>query len=388
MFALGVGIISLLLHFEKYTQNQIVGNLAGIDLVAGAKGSPLQLIMSSVLHVDYPTGNISLEEANKLSKNPLVEKTIPIALGDNYKGFRIVGTTSGYAEQYLGQLRTGDWNKQVMEVTIGSSVADITGLKTGDKFAGAHGFIEEGHQHEDQKYLVTGILQSTGTVLDRLILTNVESVWHVHGTDEEHHAESENDHAHDHDHAEINDAIDQGREITALLVFYRNPRAAAILPREINQNTNMQAASPSIELNRLTSLLGFGFDALRILAWVIIVFSGINIMIHLLNKLNQDIHEIALLRSLGVGRVNILLLLIWQGIFLAISGWITGMILVRVAILIINTSTVTTVISIPLDLIDTEFTILVYAIGVGMLSTLVPAIRSYRTDIHYLLNQL
>lgn len=449
MFALGVGIISLLLHFEKYTQNQIAGNLAGIDLVVGAKGSPLQLIMSSVLHADNPTGNISLEEANKISGNPLVNKTIPIALGDNYKGFRIVGTSSEYVKLYQGQLKAGEWNKQVMEVLIGSTVAENTGLKTGDTFTGVHGFMEEGHHHEDHKYIVSGVLKQTGKVVDRLIITNVESVWHVHETGEEHHhEENEHEHGHgdekseathdhqndehthehhddkindEHEHIHHNSDIEAilhkvehqeelseheiklynkhkgnidisekktDKEITALLVFYRNPMAATTLPRMINQNTSMQAASPTIELNRLMSLLGFGFDALRILAWVIILFSGINIMIHLLNKLNQEIYEIALLRSLGVGRFSILLLLFWQGIVLAVLGWITGMFIVRIAILIINSTTGNSIISMQPNLIDKEYIMLFYAAGVGMASAIIPAIRAYRTDIHFMLNKL
>ncbi|GAF03606.1 ABC transporter permease [Saccharicrinis fermentans] len=421
MFALGMGIISLLLHFEQYTQNQISGNLAGIDLVVGAKGSPLQLMMSSVLHADNPTGNISLDEAKKITKNPLVKQTIPIALGDNYKGFRIVGTSKEYVTLFQGKLQTGEWNKHTMEVLIGSSVANNTGLKIGDKFAGVHGFMEEGHHHDEHKYVVSGILKPTGKVADRLIITNVESVWKVH--EDNHHECEHNDddceHVHEHDHTnhamenilhkvehheelsehEIEqyhkhkggieiDKESTSKEITALLVFYRNPMAAITLPRMINQNTTMQAASPAIELNRLMALLGFGFDALRILAWVVILFSGINIMIHLLNKLNQEINEIALLRSLGVGKFKILLLLFAQSIVLAVSGWLTSMLIVRVAILIINSTSSDLLISMPLHFIGKEAIILAYALGVGIASAIIPAIRAYRTDIHFLLNKI
>jgi len=84
LFAIGVTIISLLVNFEKALKDQFYSNLAGIDLVAGAKGSPLQLILSAVFHADAPTGNISLAEADRVSRNPMVEKTIPVALGDNF----------------------------------------------------------------------------------------------------------------------------------------------------------------------------------------------------------------------------------------------------------------------------------------------------------------
>ncbi|NJO91682.1 MAG: hypothetical protein HC831_23990 [Chloroflexia bacterium] len=108
LFTIGVAIISLIVKSEWYLQNNYKQNLAGIDLVVGAKGSPLQLILSSVLHIDAPTGNIPLEEVRKIENNPLVKKTIPIALGDNYKGFRIVGTNTDYAELYNAQLNEGE----------------------------------------------------------------------------------------------------------------------------------------------------------------------------------------------------------------------------------------------------------------------------------------
>lgn len=425
MFALGMGIISLLLHFEKYTENQVTGNLAGIDLVAGAKGSPLQLIMSSVLHIDNPTGNISLAEADKISKNPMVKATIPIALGDNYKGFRIVGTSKDYVTLYHGQLKSGQWNKHVMEVLIGSSVAENTGLKTGNEFTGVHGFMTEGHRHDDHKYIVAGILSHTGKVIDRLIITDVESVWQVHNTEDDHHHDCDHDHDHEHDHehehehehSEIdqilhkvehheelsehemklydaykrnisNDVKLEGKEITSLLIFYRNPMAAATLARVINENTNLQAAAPLIQLNRLMSLLGYGFDALNILAWIIILFSGINIMIQLLNKLNLEIYDIALLRSLGVSRIKVLLLLFWQSIILALLGWIAGMLLVRIIGFLLHLIADNMAISMQYGFITEEFTILAYALLVGLVSAILPVVKAYRTDIHFLLNKL
>ena len=93
LFAIGISIISLILMTDKQMRSDVKKNLAGVDLVIGAKGSPVQLILSSVLHADYPTGNINLQEAESIARNPLVKQYIPIALGDNFRGFRIVGTT-------------------------------------------------------------------------------------------------------------------------------------------------------------------------------------------------------------------------------------------------------------------------------------------------------
>jgi putative ABC transport system permease protein len=111
-------------------------------------------------------------------------------------------------------------------------------------------------------------------------------------------------------------------------------------------------------------------------------------MIHLLNILNQEVNEIALLRSLGVGRFSILLLLFWQGIILAVIGWAAAIGIVRLTIFAVNSFTDNTAISIPYNIIVSEFILLAYAIGVGLLSSIIPAIRAYKTDIHFLLNKL
>jgi putative ABC transport system permease protein len=362
LFTIGVAIISLIVKSEWYLQNNYKQNLAGIDLVVGAKGSPLQLILSSVLHVDAPTGNIPLEEVHKIENNPLVKKTIPIALGDNYKGFRIVGTNTDYVELYNAQLNEGEMFSKPLEAVVGANVAKESGLKLQDNFVGAHGFMHQGHSHDEFEYSVTGVLKPTGTIIDNLVLTPVESVWLVHSHIEEHQHDEEvhdtehNHHEHVHENHnkksedkhlheaaidEILHKIENGeeiseeelhiynkhkgiltekehhpeKEITSLLVFYQNPMAVARLPRMINENTTLQAASPALEFNRLLSLLGYGITVLEILAWIIIIISGINIFIYLLNTINQSIGEIALLRATGVSRPRVFMLILCKGHF-------------------------------------------------------------------------
>lgn len=176
LFATGVTIISLVFLLKDSFENQMDKNAGGIDLVVGAKGSPLQLILSGIYHVDYPTGNIDYNEAIELSKNPLIKQAIPLALGDNFNGFRIVGTNKAYPTIYNGQIQAGSLWLKDFEVTIGSKVASKTGLTIGRQFAGVHGLSAESDDvHESTPYTVTGIFKETGTVLDQLILTNIES---------------------------------------------------------------------------------------------------------------------------------------------------------------------------------------------------------------------
>lgn len=430
LFGVGVAIISLLIHFETQSGQRFRNDIAGIDLVVGAKGSPLQLILSSVFHADAPTGNISLAEAEKVSRNPMVRKAIPVALGDNYRGFRIVGTNVDLPKHYSGRLKEGQWFRQSMEAVIGSKVAKQTGLQLGDQFTGVHGFHDVGHSHDDFEYIVTGIMQPNGSVLDKLILTPVESVWDVHASHQNH--DSDHDHEnceHDHhdeamaeqgnddfgDNPELQAVLkkieagetltirevdifnehkgnlrqasrDASAEITALLVFYNSPAAAALLPRMINENTSMQAASPALEINRLLSLLGYGITTLKILAWIIILFSGLNIMIFLLNTLNQSIGEVALIRALGASRLKVLMLLMSQGIMLAVAGGLAGVMLARFIWLGIP-SIAPVDLAAPAMINSGEIVLLYYCLLVGILASIFPAIRAYKSNIHFILSE-
>jgi putative ABC transport system permease protein len=158
LFATGVAIISFLFLTTDKIESQLKNNVANIDLVVGAKGSPLQLILAGIYHIDHPTGNIQYKDALELTKNPLVKQAVPLALGDSYHGFRIVGTNQTYPDLYHGQLKEGKPWKSDFEANIGSKVAEKTGLRIGDHFAGVHGFIEEaGHAHDEHEYAVTGI---------------------------------------------------------------------------------------------------------------------------------------------------------------------------------------------------------------------------------------
>jgi len=231
------------------------------------------LILSSVFHLDFPNGNIPLAEAEKLKANPLVQSAIPIALGDNYHSFRIVGTTHDYIRHYDGKLAAGRLYDAQMEAVLGSEVAEKNKLKPGDKIIGAHGLVNSDDLHTDFPYTIVGILQPTGTVIDRLVLTPVESVWHVH---EHPDADDAEEVAYKKAHPE--------KEITALLIAYKTPMAAVVLPRLVNKTSSMQAASPAFETARLLKILGVGSDAVELFAGVLIAIAAIGFFRHLVER--------------------------------------------------------------------------------------------------------
>ncbi|MCF2495997.1 ABC transporter permease [Dyadobacter chenhuakuii] len=324
LLTLGIGMISLLLLLNKQLDEQFRRNIRGIDMVVGAKGSPLQLILSSIYQIDAPTGNVPLAEVDALRKNPFVKTVIPLSMGDSYQGFRIVGTTPKYIEHFQAKLAKGQIYNASMEVAIGSKVAAMSQLKIGDTFASSHGLDGAGEAHNDKKYKVTGIFETTGSVVDQLILTRLSSVWDVHAHGEEGAAK--------HEEHEEHDEAEAGRQVTSALIQFRNPMGLMTLPRQINENTSMQAALPSIEINRLFSLLGVGIETLRALALIIISIAGISVFISLYNSLKERKYEMALMLSMGATRTRLFLMLLLEGLMLAVIGYFSGIILSRVGL--------------------------------------------------------
>ncbi|CAM3771139.1 ABC transporter permease [Sphingobacterium prati] len=431
--AFGVSILAVLSITGDTFEKQLDNNSKNIDLVVGAKGSPLQLILSSVYHIDNPTGNIPLDELDPLRQNPLVQLAVPLSLGDNFKGHRIVGTDSSFLTIYNTKINEGRiWQKD-FEVVIGTQVAQKHQLKIGDKINSSHGLSKDGHSHDEHPFTIVGILKQNNNVTDNLILTNLESVWDVHGIAHDHadhktaaqkeqrereedrqetvkahlhhHGEDlpENstaqaaneekehqDHA-DHEHEEEEvfvksigaDMVKQnGLEITAILIKYQSPAAIGILPKMIDQQTDMQAASPAMESTRLFSLLGVGIDSLAILAYIIMLIAGLSVFINLYNALKQRKYDLAIMRTLGASKGKLFNIVLLEGLTITIVGGLVGLLFAHLALYYISNQT-----SQSADFIEAfrlhpkELVFLLVACLIGVLAALIPAVKAYRTSI-------
>ncbi len=371
-FASGIAVIVALLLIDAQLNNEFTKNLEGIDLVVGSKGSPMQLILSSVFHLDIPTGNIPLEEAEKLEHHPMVKSAIPVALGDNYNGFRIVGTDASYATHYNGKFAQGKMFTQQMEAVIGSEVEAKYHHKLGDQIVGAHGLVNSDDLHTDFPYTIVGILEPTNTVLDRLVLTPVESVWHVHEHPDEDDPEEV---AYKKEHP--------GKELTALLLIYKSPMAAATMPREVNKSTSMQAASPAFEVARLTSFMGVGADTLKTFGYFLIGLAGFGIFVALYNAMNERRYDLALMRSFGASPGKLFGLVTIESLVLALGGAVLGILLGHVFVQIAAAwLSETKHIHITGNLfLPEEGWLLAASVVIGIVAALLPAIRVYRIDI-------
>lgn len=375
LLALGVATIVLLILVVGQLEERMHRDARGIDLVVGAKGSPMQLILAGIYHLDAPTGNIPLTAARELEKNRFIRKAIPLALGDSWKGYRIVGAPRAYADHYGARLASGRFYEKPMEAVLGAEVAARNAVGVGGKFAGAHGIGSEPGQEHDAPYTVVGVLEKSDSVLDRLVLTSVESVWQVH---EEHQGpEDEADRK----------ALEEAREVTVLLVQYASPLAAATLPRQINSQSELQAASPAYETARLFRIVGVGVEALRAFAVVLILAAALSVFIALYTALEERRYDLAVMRTLGASRAKLFGLLMAEGIALALIGGLLGLGLGHLLAAALGAwleSAQQPAVS-GLEWRPEEWWVLAVALGVGIVAAALPACRAYRTEVSHTL---
>ncbi|OWQ45887.1 multidrug ABC transporter substrate-binding protein [Roseateles noduli] len=327
LLSLGLAAIGFVVLVSEQMEHGLRRDLGGIDLVVGAKGSPMQILLAGVFHLDQSTGNIPLATVSQLRAQPLVAQAVPISLGDSFQGFRIVGTTADYLGLYQLSLAQGGPWKAPMQAVLGAEVASRSGLKPGDRFHGTHGLASGGDEHE-QAYEVTGVLAPTGGVVDRLVLTDLASVWEAHashghgknaisddgrdrhdgqGTHEAH--EGHEDHDAHPDEASL--------EVSMVLVRYRSPLAAVMLPRWVNAQPGLQASVPALETARLLSMVGVGVDVLRGFGGVLLLAAALSVLVALLHAVRERQGDLAMLRMLGATPMRVAALIAMEALMLA-----------------------------------------------------------------------
>ncbi len=312
--ALSIALVQAVMIAERELPKAAEQAFGGVDLVVGPKGSGLDLVLCCVLHVTDPRGIMPLAAAEEVMNSPMIKAKAPIALGDNYHSVRIVGTTPDLLQVYKAQVAQGQiWTKDLQAV-IGAQAARDLGLKVGDTFVGSHGLVEGGEEHSEFPYTVTGILAPTGSGLDRLILSSIQTVWTIH-----HHHESE-------------DAEEQGLPpppapppaATAMVASVKSPVALAALPRQIEASERFSAAAPAFEIARLSRAVRPVAQALVAIGLLFALVAALTAASVLASALAARTRDLALLRVLGAHPWELALIAQIEGLILAALALVGG----------------------------------------------------------------
>jgi putative ABC transport system permease protein len=372
-----IAMLAVVTLLSAGTHAGLVRATEPFDLIVGAKGSPNQLVLNTVFLKDVPIGNVSHEIYEKLSENPLVASAIPLAFGDNYKGYTIVGSGSDifFHQPKVGQ---GEWLQFAagrpfsvpFEAVVGAKAAQELGLKLGDEFKSAHGFIPGGHTH-DHTYQVVGILQPVNGPYDQAVLVPIESIWLAH---EKHESKVEGE--------AIEDSHEHEHEVTAILVKPKGYSEAMRLYQQFQQEGGAQMIFPAQVIVQLFSILGQGEQMLRSIAYVIIVMGLMIMALSVYWSALGRARDRAILRALGASARDIFTVILAESALLTILGVVIGILTghgIYLALVKVMESKTAIVLTAGVTL--EEIYIIIGGTLFGILSGLIPAVLTYKMDV-------
>ncbi len=332
--ALGVAVVVAILTVKEQSQAAFAQSAFGYDLIVGAKGSELQLVLNTVYHLEKSPGNIPYKVYKDLGADKRVRLAVPVAVGDSYKGFRLVGTSDRFLKEFevqpgrsfeLAGGRVFEFSEERLdhvmtappdhdhgshempfEAVVGSAAAASPGLGVGSTFVAAHGIDEgPGVTEHEEKWTVTGVLRPTGTPNDRAIFINLESFFAIRG------------------HPKPGQE-GRGPEISAIIVKTRGNLAARDLMYDLGRGTDAMGVLPGAVVGRLFEWFGNVNALLIAISILVIIVGGVSILVSIYNSMSERKRPIAILRALGARRSTILAIILMEATLLCLLGGIAG----------------------------------------------------------------
>jgi len=358
--------ISLLaFNISSQVEDGIVETVTYYDTLVGPSGSETQLALNTLFFTGSPVGTISYEHYENLKDDARVNDAIPFAMGDSYKGAKIIGTESRYLSNHKlldGKLFDGEF-----EAVFGYNVAKENNLSVGDTIYTSHGISETGdadHQH-NEPYIVSGILRKTNTAYDNVVFINISDVWHVHGQDQEHNEEHEEHHG----------------DVTAILLKTRNPAFESMVSSDLNKIVGIQAINPTTVIRDVMNNIDLSKQIVYILCFVIGIMAFLIIYIIALLNMHDAKKDIKLMRLLGISKGKINGILIIQNLIITLVSVIISVFICRGLLLAVNgfTSSMGIVINY-LKFYNEEILIILAIIVLSLIPSFVANIKSFKQD--------
>lgn len=423
--AISVMLIISIQNVTEQLNSNIVKNASYYDIIVGAPGSETELILSTLFYYDSPRANIDIDYYENLKKDIRLKSVVPIGMGDNYAGYKMIGTSTNFFEDTKNYtLKEGKiFGDEEGEVVLGSTAAKMTGLKIGDTFHSSHGLIEssanEEHHHENLEYKVVGILEPTRTPNDTVIFTAIENLWHVHGLDHAHEEGEDHDHeeGEEHDHEEGHEHVegevhedeheegetheeketvsikshstksditagDPSKLITALLIRSKGLSEQFVVSNELGKDSNIQVLNPTASLRKLMNTLDIGGVIVTIVAYISVVLAAIMLFTTMLSSSLEKMKDISILRALGANRKTVFSIILLEAMVIAIVGAVIGFIIAHLGIMLLGNFTAA---KFGLDisgfmLAKGELVAILITIILSLLAGMVPGMMVYKAD--------
>lgn len=330
--ALASGLVMAVVSITDQAEEAFTGGSVGFDAVLGGRGSKLQLVLNTVFHLQTSPGNLPWSTYEAIVEDPRIDLAIPYALGDNYKGFRIVGTTEELFTRF--ELEPGRpfelapggrvFDARTREAVIGSTVARATGLRVGDHFEPYHGMTFDPHRHEEahvheEAYLVVGILAPTNTPNDSVLWIPIEGLFRMEGHQLRGSGELYE--------AQKGQAIpDEHKEISAVMLAFKDPRTGFALDEEINKRGKQATLAWPIadSMAEFFAQLGWIVRVLTLVAWLVALVAAGSILTSIYNAMNERRREFAVLRALGARRGTVFSAIVGEAATIALLGSLAG----------------------------------------------------------------
>jgi putative ABC transport system permease protein len=331
---LSIGLSAALLlgveRIRREVRASFTNTVSGTDLIVGARTGSLQLLLASVFRIGDASNTMAWESYQTLAAHPAVAWTIPVSLGDSHRGYRVLGTTQAYIEHLRYgrrnalRLRQGRWFESEQETVLGAEVAAALGYSTGDRIIVAHGAGEVSFiEHDEHPFTVSGILERTGTPVDRTVHVDLAGITAIHA------GLTPCDHGHDplavcsHDHAGA------APSITAVFAGLHSRTAALSVQRMVNgyEGEALSAILPGLALQELWDIAGVIEHVLLAISGFVLAVGLCGMLVALMTSLNERRREMAILRSVGARPVHVLGLIAGESALVTLMGILSGFLL-------------------------------------------------------------
>ncbi len=355
-FSVGLAIASIMLSvalllgveiLRSEARNSFTSTVSGTDLIVGARSGSVNLLLYSVFRIGNPSNNIEWSSYEEIRRLPGIKWSIPLSMGDTHRGYRVIGTDDNYFAhyRYAGDrqlaLRDGEWFLRDDETVLGADVAARLEYRLGDKIVVAHGAGDESFiEHDEQPFRVVGILDSTGTPVDRALHVSLEGFDRMHadwqGADDDHGHDplagmvAAQNHAEESEHHE-DDAEHAGNHDISAFMLGLDSRAAAIgLQRRINrfEHEPLSAILPGVTLLELWEIVGLVEKTLLAVSMFVVIVGLFSMLIILMASINERRREMAILRAMGARPVHVFALILGEAMFITLTGIVLGILLV------------------------------------------------------------